>query len=163
MAQEQARSNVGAVASGSAQGQEAAAPAAASVMGRDILVTGNIEATVDLMIEGRVVGDVTCATLVLGVESSVVGTIRADRVRISGKVEGALDTTDLAIEATAQVKGDISYSRIRVANGAIVEGSFTHRPAPAEEMPETKLKLVDVQPTTPAAPVVPAKPAKVFE
>jgi hypothetical protein len=30
-------------------------------------------------------------------------------------------------------------------------------------MPETKLKLVDVQPTTPAAPVVPAKPAKVFE
>jgi cytoskeletal protein CcmA (bactofilin family) len=36
----------------------------ASMIGADIVVTGNIEASVDLKVEGRVVGDVRCTTLV---------------------------------------------------------------------------------------------------
>ena len=55
-----------------------------SMIGADIVVTGNIEAKVDLHIEGRVHGDVRCATLILGENSSVNGSIYADRVRVSG-------------------------------------------------------------------------------
>lgn len=122
-----------------------------SVMGRDILVTGNIEATVDLMIEGRVVGDVTCATLVLGPDSAITGRIRAERVRVSGKVEGAIETIELAIESSAHVKGDITYTRLRIANGAVVEGTLSQKPGPPEqELNETKLKLVEEAQPKPA-------------
>jgi cytoskeletal protein CcmA (bactofilin family) len=119
------------------------APSKVSVMGADILVTGNIEALVDLNIEGRIIGDVRCATLILGPASSVTGSITADRVRVSGKVDGAIETTDLAIEAGAHVKGDVKYSRIRIASGAVLEGQLTHRPAPEEPEGEVKLKLVE--------------------
>ncbi len=74
-----------------------------SVIGADIVVTGNIEASVDLLVEGRVVGDVRCSTLILGERSSVVGNIFAQRVRVSGIVEGAIETQDLAVEASAKV------------------------------------------------------------
>lgn len=97
-----------------------------SVIGADILITGNIEAEVDLHIEGRVVGDVRCATLILGERSSVAGNIFAQRVRVSGQVEGAIETIDLAIESGARVRGDISYSRLRIANGGIVSGKLEH-------------------------------------
>jgi cytoskeletal protein CcmA (bactofilin family) len=97
-----------------------------SVIGADILVTGNIEAEVDLHIEGRVLGDVRCSTLILGARSSVTGSIYAQRVRVSGRVEGAIETVDLAIEDGAYVKGDVSYSRLRIANGGIVAGQMTH-------------------------------------
>lgn len=117
-----------------------------SVLGPDIHVTGNIEAVVDLHIEGKVVGDVRCATLVLGADSAVTGSICADRVRVSGMVEGGIETTDLAIEASARVKGDVIYSRLRIASGGVIEGSLTHRPLPVEEGEEKKLKLVDPQP-----------------
>ena len=132
---------------GYAAGQEAE-PLAMSVIGTDILVTGNIEAEVDLHIEGRVVGDVRCATLILGDRSSVAGKIFARRVRVSGTVEGAIEATDLAIEASARVRGDVTYSRLRIANGGIVEGTMKNVPAPAEESSHDvgKLKLVEAEP-----------------
>ena len=58
-----------------------------SVIGADIVVTGNIEASVDLHIEGKVIGDVRCATLILGESSTVNGRIYANRVKVSGHVE----------------------------------------------------------------------------
>jgi cytoskeletal protein CcmA (bactofilin family) len=103
-----------------------------SVIGHGIVVTGNIEAEVDLHIEGLVRGDVRCATLILGERSSVIGNVFAQRVRVSGNVEGGIETTDLAIEATARVKGDVSYSRLRIANGGIISGTMTHVPMEEE-------------------------------
>lgn len=113
-----------------------------SMIGADIVVTGNIEAKVDLHIEGRVQGDVRCATLILGENSSVNGSIYADRVRVSGSVEGAIETKDLAVEATARVTGDVVYDRLRVANGGVIEGNMRRRPAEEGAADGGKLKLV---------------------
>jgi len=125
-----------------------------SMIGNDIQITGNIEAEVDLHIDGRVQGDVRCATLILGENSTVIGTIHAERVRVAGTVEGAIDTTDLAIEATARVQGDIAYSRLRIANGGVISGTITHKPLDES----ARLKLVE---EAEAAPPKAAKPAKV--
>jgi cytoskeletal protein CcmA (bactofilin family) len=100
---------------------------ARSLIGSDIIITGNIEAKVDLQIEGTVTGDVHCSTLVLGEGSSVNGRIYAARLKVYGSIEGAVETQDLAIEGNARVAGDITYERLRVANGGIVEGSLTRR------------------------------------
>lgn len=116
-----------------------------SVIGADIVITGNIEASVDLHIEGKVNGDVRCATLILGESSAVNGNIFADRVRVSGSVEGSIQTGDLAIEATAQVKGDVSYERLRVANGGTIEGNM-RRTITEENAESAKLKLVEPTP-----------------
>jgi cytoskeletal protein CcmA (bactofilin family) len=113
-----------------------------SVIGADIVITGNIEASVDLHIEGKVIGDVRCATLILGESSSVNGHIYAARVKVSGTVEGAIATRDLAVEATARVTGDISYERLRVANGGMIEGNVSRRAPEAGDEP-TPLKLVE--------------------
>ena len=120
-----------------------------SVIGADITITGNIEASVDLHIEGRVNGDVRCATLILGENSAVNGSIYADRVRVSGSVDGAIETKDLAIEATARVTGDITYDRLRVANGGVVEGQM-RRKAVEEPAVDSKLKLVEPKKDTKA-------------
>jgi cytoskeletal protein CcmA (bactofilin family) len=110
-----------------------------SVIGTGIVVTGNIEAEVDLHIEGSVIGDVRCATLILGERGSVTGSVFAERVRVSGSIEGGIEATDLAIEASAKVKGDVTYSRLRVANGGVISGTMTHKPV--EET--SKLTLVE--------------------
>jgi hypothetical protein len=49
-----------------AQTQEPEATEEMSVIGGDIEITGNIAATVDLHLIGKVVGDVRCKTLILG-------------------------------------------------------------------------------------------------
>lgn len=97
-----------------------------SLIGSGILVEGDIVANVELQIRGKVVGDVRCDTLVLSERGEIRGNVVADRVRLSGSVEGAIDTGDLAIEATARVQGDLTYSRIRMATGAVVHGRMNH-------------------------------------
>ncbi len=124
-----------------------------SVIGAGITVTGNIEASVDLHVQGRVNGDVRCATLILGERSVIMGSVYADRVRASGTVEGAIETKDLAVEATARVVGDVTYSRLRIANGGIVDGRMTHKPADEESAEGSKLRLVEPEPKAKAQAV----------
>jgi cytoskeletal protein CcmA (bactofilin family) len=108
-----------------------------SIIGSGILVDGNIEADVDLWIRGKVAGDVRCATLVLGAQGEIKGNVAAGRVRLAGSVEGAIETGDLALEETARVRGDITYSRIKMLKGAVVDGRMSHveREVPVEAEP----------------------------
>lgn len=114
----------------------------ASVIGAGIVITGNVEAAVDLHVEGRINGDLRCGTLLLGENSVIAGNIRAERVRVSGTVEGSIETQDIAVESTARVAGDIVYSRLKVASGGIVHGNLQHRSA-EEAADGAKLKLVE--------------------
>jgi cytoskeletal protein CcmA (bactofilin family) len=113
-----------------------------SIIGSGILVDGNIEADVDLWIRGKVAGDVRCATLVLGAQGEIKGNVAAGRVRLAGSVEGAIETGDLALEETARVRGDITYSRIKMLKGAVVHGRMSHveREVPAEAEPAESSK-----------------------
>ncbi len=61
---------------------------------------GDIEATIDLHIDGRVHGDVSCAALVQGAESRIAGQIVAKSARIAGLVEGSIVTDELIVEGS---------------------------------------------------------------
>lgn len=126
-----------------ANSQREASSPEVSVIGSGITVTGNIEASVDLQIQGKVTGDVRCATLLLGEGSEIRGSVVADRVRVAGTVDGSIETKDLAIEATARVMGDITYSRIRIANGGVVHGQLNYRKAEEETAEGNRLRLVE--------------------
>ena len=115
-----------------------------SVIGAGIKVTGNIEASEDLDLKGKVFGDVRCATLILGDGAEIHGSVLADRIRASGLIEGSVETGDLAVEATARLTGDVTYSRIRIANGGIVDGKLIYRATEGET--EAKLRLVGTAP-----------------
>jgi cytoskeletal protein CcmA (bactofilin family) len=125
-----------------------------SVIGVGIMVNGNIEATVDLQIQGKVTGDVRCATLLLGDGSEIRGNIVAERVRVAGLVKGSIETKDLAVEAQGKVEGDVTYSRIRVANGAMVHGQMKYEPSQDGGRDEAPLRLVEQQAPAPKAAAV---------
>lgn len=98
-----------------------------SVIGADVVITGNISAKVDLHVDGRVEGDITCASLVQGESSAIHGAIVAETARLSGTVNGSVDARDLVITASAQVTGDISYETITIEQGGHVDGQFRHK------------------------------------
>ncbi len=125
----------------------------ASVIGPDTVITGNIEAGLTLQIDGRITGDVRCATLILGEESVIKGSVYADRVRVSGTVDGGIDTKDLAVEATARITGDVSYERLKVASGGVVQGHMKCKAADAEASEAGKLKLVEPSSGTNTPPI----------
>lgn len=100
-----------------------------SLIGGDVVVTGSISASVDLHIDGRIEGDVSCATLVQGADSVIHGAITAQTARIAGTVEGGVTADELVIERSARITGDCSYGSVTIAPGATVEGHFKPRSA----------------------------------
>lgn len=93
-----------------------------SVIGPDVVISGNIAATAELHIEGRIEGDVDCAGLIQGGESHIVGGVTAESARIAGAIEGTVRVRQLTVERSARITGDVEYENITIENGGHIDG-----------------------------------------
>jgi cytoskeletal protein CcmA (bactofilin family) len=98
-----------------------------SVIGADVTITGDIAASADLHVDGVVKGDITCAALVQGEDSTITGSIETQTARLAGKVHGSIEARELVILKSAQIEGDIAYDALTIEQGARVKGSFAYR------------------------------------
>ena len=103
-------------------GSRPAAASTFSMLGADTVITGNIAATADLHIDGRVEGDISCHALVQGEDSEIAGAIRAEAVRIAGIVQGMVAAREVVILRSARIAGDIAYDTLTMEQGARLEG-----------------------------------------
>ncbi|MES2444223.1 MAG: polymer-forming cytoskeletal protein [Pseudomonadota bacterium] len=97
-----------------------------SVLGPDVIVTGNVTATADLHIDGRVEGDVHCGSLAQGADSQIFGSVTAEAARIAGAIEGAVRVKQLTVERSARITGDVEYENITIENGGNIDGRLKH-------------------------------------
>ena len=111
-----------------------------SVFGTDVVVKGDVTASADLHVDGTVVGDITCASLVQGEGSTVEGSIKAETARLAGTVKGTITARELVILNSAKIEGDVHYDALTIEHGATVEGRFAHatRPTPVAGRSEPK-------------------------
>lgn len=93
-----------------------------SVIGTDIVIKGNVEASADLHVDGTIEGDLACASLVQGEASRIEGAINADTARLAGTVKGTINARELVILKTARIDGDVNYEALTVEHGAAVNG-----------------------------------------
>jgi cytoskeletal protein CcmA (bactofilin family) len=120
-----------------------------SVIGADIVIVGNVSATNDLHIDGRVEGDITCASLIQGAESRIGGLITADTARLAGTVDGTVRVKNLTIDRTARINGDVEYDQITIETGGHIDGRLKHMAVIAEQAART----ATVETAAPIAPV----------
>ena len=95
-----------------------------SVIGADVAIKGDIEASADLHVDGSVTGDLVCASLVQGESSLIDGAITADTARLAGTVKGTITVRELVILKTARIAGDVHYEALTIEQGAQVDGKF---------------------------------------
>lgn len=98
-----------------------------SIIASDVEIVGNLTARVDLHIDGKVQGDVSCGNLVQGEGSIIAGKVIAESAKLSGHVEGSIEANDLVIESTARIMGDVVYGNLTIAPGGQIDGKFRHK------------------------------------
>ena len=97
-----------------------------NIIGKGITVRGSLTGGGDLIIVGRVEGQVTLKNH-LTVESTgaVEADVRADELTINGTTNGNIDvSTRVSLHQSARVTGDIKAARIVIEDGAIFNGSI---------------------------------------
>ncbi|MCB2078077.1 MAG: polymer-forming cytoskeletal protein [Novosphingobium sp.] len=100
-----------------------------SVLGADTAIKGDLTASADLHIDGKVEGDITCSALVQGESSEVIGGITAETARLAGTIRGSIKARELVVLKTARIHGDVSYEALTIEQGASVDGRLSPRGA----------------------------------
>lgn len=98
-----------------------------SVLGADTSIKGDLSATADLHVDGRVEGDIDCGSIVQGESSEIVGGISAQSARLAGTVRGSISSRELVILKTAHIHGDVHYDTLTIEQGALIDGRLSPR------------------------------------
>ena len=96
-----------------------------TIIGSSTNLKGNLLPEGTIRIDGHLQGDISGADgVIVGKEGAIEGNITAKTVIIGGKVIGNVSASEnLEISSSAEVKGDLKYSRISIEDGAIFEGT----------------------------------------
>jgi cytoskeletal protein CcmA (bactofilin family) len=97
-------------------------PAVVSIIGPDLVVTGNLETTGDLQVDGDVQGDIYAARIVIGEQARVVGDLVANEIVIGGSVQGSIRGNSVTFQSGCRVEGDVLHRKLTIEHGAYFEG-----------------------------------------
>ena len=115
-------------------------------------VHGEIRGATEVVIEGRVVGDIELeAALFVAPQGAVEGDVFARSVRIAGKVTGNVRARDrVEILATGALEGDVAATQVILAEGAFFKGKVEMRSGVPKE-PRAAVEAAAPGAATPAA------------
>jgi len=100
-----------------------------SILGSDLIITGDIKTDGDIQIDGRLDGNVKAGNVTIGEQGAVNGKIAANNVHIRGKVTGKVDATTIDLAETANVQADLIQDQLMIANGAFFDGKCARKSA----------------------------------
>jgi cytoskeletal protein CcmA (bactofilin family) len=108
---------------------EARHPAAASaaLIGKSVVVKGELEGSEDLTIEGQVEGKIELRdhTLTIGPGGRIKAQVFAKSVVVCGELVGNINASEsVEIRESGSVDGDIVSPRVAIADGAHFRGSI---------------------------------------
>ena len=99
----------------------------AAILGKSVILKGQIYGREDVTIDGEVEGTVELQEhrLTVGPTGKVVATIKAREIVVLGTVQGNIETREkIEIRKEAKVTGDIRTARIVIEDGAYFKGSI---------------------------------------
>ncbi len=97
---------------------------AACTIGRGIQIRGNLSGTGDLVVLGRVEGNIALRAHVMVDEGGVVAAdVEADDLTVRGRMRGDIDATGcISIASTGTLIGDLRAPRVVLEDGAKFQG-----------------------------------------
>jgi cytoskeletal protein CcmA (bactofilin family) len=96
----------------------------ASVISKALKITGELESTEDIQIDGEIEGDVRGVGVKIGQNAKVRGTVYGDEVELAGTIEGKIESKKVSLTGTARMTGDIWHQDIRIESGAHISGNL---------------------------------------
>lgn len=93
-----------------------------TVISNDLTIHGNVTSEGIVRLEGTIVGDMNCSSLVVENDGAISGNISAEEVNVHGRVEGTVHGKNVMLHSTAFVEGDIFHQGIGIEMGTHYDG-----------------------------------------
>ena len=93
-----------------------------SVISKALKITGQLESTENIQIDGQIDGDVRGVNVKVGNGAKVKGTVYGEEVELAGTVEGKNEAKKVVLTGTAHMSGDVVHQDITIQSGAHIDG-----------------------------------------
>ena len=100
-----------------------------TILGKDTVITGTIQAKGTLRIDGSIEGDVTTSgDIVVGETGKLIARIKARNATVAGAITGNMDIQEkLELLSSAKLDGDIVVGKLIIGEGAVFHGACEMR------------------------------------
>ncbi len=98
-----------------------------NILSSDVEIHGNLKFSHDLIIDGKIEGEVTSdGSLTVGENARIKGEIKTKAVTVFGKVEGNITVSERCeLKSNAELLGDIKAGTLSIEEGATFMGTST--------------------------------------
>jgi len=93
-----------------------------SVISKALKITGQLESTEDIRIDGEIEGDIHGVAVTVGSGAKVKGSVYGQTVELAGTIEGKIEAKKVILTSTAHMSGDVIHQDIRIESGAYIDG-----------------------------------------
>ena len=95
---------------------------ALSIISKALKITGQLESSEDIQIDGNVEGDIRALSVKIGSGAVIKGSVYGESVELSGAVDGKIEAKKVVLTETARMSGDIVHQDIQINSGAFIDG-----------------------------------------
>jgi len=93
-----------------------------TVIGQGFKIMGSVNAEGVVQVNGKIEGELNCASLIVTAGAEILGTVTAEHVEVNGTIEGPIYGGDVVLRSKAHVVGDIHHQSLTIGKGAYFEG-----------------------------------------
>lgn len=111
-----------------------------SIIGEDLTIVGNTSSTGEIHVQGKIQGDIHCATLIVGPSAEISGGVVAEDVTVQGRVMGSIRGERVSLQSSSHVEGDVFHKSLAIEQGAYFEGKSRRSENPVAEAPRPEAR-----------------------
>lgn len=89
---------------------------------RQAAIEGAITFPGSVVVDGTIVGDVSCKEILISERGAVEGTVIAETVTVMGEASGAIYADHVTLKAACLVTSEVFHSGFSLENGCFFEG-----------------------------------------
>jgi len=109
-----------------------------SIINEWLKMKGDLESEGDILVKGKVLGNIKCNLLIIDNDAFVEGGITADEVIIRGTTKGIINATKVRLEKTAHVDSEICHNVFSAEEGARIKGALHYKDNPVADAQKAK-------------------------
>lgn len=106
-------------------------PTTHSIVDECLTMKGDLESDGDILVKGKVLGNIRCKLLIIEVDALVEGGVEAEEVIVRGNAKGTVQADRVRLEKTANVDSEIHHRTFSAEEGARIKGSLRSKDDPA--------------------------------
>ena len=95
-----------------------------SIVDECLTMKGDLESDGDILVKGKVIGNITCKLLIIDNDALVEGGITCEEVVVRGRAKGQIRAEKVRLERSADVDCEIAQKNFSAEEGARIKGSL---------------------------------------